>query len=210
MIIPGVENLHVFILAGLALNLTPGPDMLYVAGRGAAQGRQAGIVSALAITTGGLAHLAGAVAGISAFILLSATLFQVLKWAGAGYLIYLGLKNFLTRQEVLKKQAFKKQPLTEIYKQGMLVSALNPKVALFFLSFLPQFIDPKSPDTAWQSAFLGLIFMTTGTLVNVLVGLSAGYLGERLKTPKAQKIRLRFTGGLFVALGLGLALSGRE
>jgi threonine/homoserine/homoserine lactone efflux protein len=202
--------LHLFILAGLALNLTPGPDMLYVAGRGAAQGRLAGVVSALAITTGGLAHLAGAVAGISAFIMLSATFFQVLKWAGAAYLIYLGLKSLFVRQKIVENQYVSKKSLTVVYKQGILVSALNPKVALFFLSFLPQFIDPQTPDTACQSAFLGLVFMTTGTIVNVMVGLSAGYLGERLKTPRAQKIRLRLTGGLFVTLGLGLALADLE
>jgi threonine/homoserine/homoserine lactone efflux protein len=201
----GIENLAIFIAAGLLLNFTPGPDMLYVATRGASQGRMAGIVSALAIGCGGLVHTGAAALGLSALLGYSALAFTLVKWAGALYLIYLGLRAILTRPHDSETPPIAKADMKKIFVQGMVVSVLNPKVALFFLAFLPQFADPNSGLFAWQIAFLGLCFCFTGTTVNSTVAVFAGAMGKWLDKLRGGRAASYAGGGVFIALGLGLA-----
>ncbi|MEW5722000.1 MAG: LysE family translocator [Thermodesulfobacteriota bacterium] len=201
----GIENLALFVAAGLALNFTPGPDMLYVATRSASQGRTAGLVSALAISTGGLVHTAAAALGLSALLSCSALAFSLVKWAGAGYLVYLGIRTIISAREVRAGQNPVAQPLRRVYAQGLVVSVLNPKVALFFLAFLPQFADPASGRFAWQIICLGLIFCTTGTMVNSLAALGADAAGRLIKERRGSRTRAWLSGGVYLALGLGLA-----
>ncbi|MFH1136687.1 MAG: LysE family translocator [Pseudomonadota bacterium] len=206
----GIENFWLFLAAGLALNFTPGPDMLYVATRSAAGGRTAGLVSALAIGTGSIFHTAAAALGLSALVMYSAWGFELVKWVGVGYLIFLGVKAWLESRTNAPTGGSAAEPLGKIFRQGVAVNVLNPKVALFYLAFLPQFADPSSPLFTRQILFLGLVFITTGTMVNSLVGLFFGRAGQWLKKRKAARLQARLTGSMFIALGLGLALAGKD
>ncbi len=154
------SNLWLFLAAGIMLNLTPGADMLYVAARSTSQGTKAGIVSALGIAAGCLVHIFGAIIGLSALIAQSATAFEIIKYLGAAYLIYLGIKSIIKKDfnsDRLKSQD--KKSLWQIFKQGVITNVLNPKVALFFLAFLPQFIEPSSPNVSVQILFLGMLLI---------------------------------------------------
>ena len=161
-----VENILLFASAGILLNLTPGPDMIYTATRSASQGRNAGIVSALGIGTGTIFHILAAAFGLSAIFMYSATAYEFIKWIGAAYLVYLGIKSILDRNKNFDSQNIIKDSLKKIYTQGVVTNVLNPKVALFFLAFLPQFIDVSSGNVTLQILLLGFIFNTTGTIIN--------------------------------------------
>jgi threonine/homoserine/homoserine lactone efflux protein len=147
----GIHDFWVFAFASLMLNITPGNDMLYVASRSAGQGIRAGIISALGIMTGCLVHILAAVVGISAIIARSATAFDIIKYVGAAYLIYLGVKSIFNKKESSFLRGEKLQPLSnlKIFTQGVITNVLNPKVALFFLAFLPQFINIKNAHLQW-------------------------------------------------------------
>lgn len=201
----GIQNLPLFIVSGLILNVTPGPDMLYVATRSAAQGRGAGVVSALAISTGGLVHTLAAAAGLSALIVYSPVAFQAIKWAGAAYLIYLGVGSFRRAEPAEGRTAGLRAPLGQVFRQGVLISVLNPKVILFFLAFLPHFADPDSGRFAVQIVCLGLIFNTGGTMVNTAVALLFGVAGEWFSRRGYHKFQSRLTGCIMIVLGVGLA-----
>jgi threonine/homoserine/homoserine lactone efflux protein len=203
----GIENYFLFLGAGLLLNVTPGPDMLYVATRSACQGRGAGLLSALAIACGGLVHTATAALGLSAVLLVSAAAYEVVRFAGAAYLVWVGLRILLARPEAHGPAPC--LPRARIFRQGFLVSVLNPKVALFFLAFLPQFADHGSTHFPAQIVVLGLTFCTTGWMVMSCVALCFGRIGSWAGAhPGARRARQWVTGGVFLSMGLGLGLAG--
>ena len=203
----GVENLLLFIGAGLLLNITPGPDMLYVATRSAMQGRSAGLVSALAIGTGTLAHIAAAAFGLSTLLMVSATAFQAVKWAGAAYLIYLGIRTFISAGNSFEKQQLEPDSIRTIFVQGVIVNVLNPKVALFFLAFLPQFLN-TAESILPQIIFLGFVFDFFGTLVLFIVALFFSRVGDVMKRhPKVQHAQKWVTGTVFVSMGVMLGFA---
>ena len=205
-----LESLTAFLAAGIMLNLTPGPDMLYVTARSVSQGRLAGLVSALAIGAGCLVHLAAAALGISALLAYSATAFTVLKLVGAAYLVFLGVKAWRSGASAGEAALMPAQPLARVFAQGVVVNVLNPKVALFFLAFLPQFVDPSRSDPIWQVLLLGALFNLTGTLVNCLVALGADKAGGVLRGPRFARFMPRLSGSIYILMGLGLALCRRD
>nr|WP_055506758.1 LysE family translocator [Nonomuraea pusilla] len=195
-----------FVTASLALVLVPGPNHLYIAARGLAQGRAAGLASALGVETGTLVHIAAASAGLSYVISTSAALFAVVKWAGVAYLVYLGVRAFTSKDEAAGGPA--PQPLPKVFLEGVLVNVLNPKVALFFLALLPQFLDPGAGSPALQVAVLGVTLLALGLLSDVVYALTAGTLGARL----GRRTRtLRRAGGVvYLGLGVATAFAGRQ
>ena len=205
----GIHNFGLFLVTGILLNLTPGPDTAYILGRSIAQGREAGISSALGITLGSIFHTCAAALGLSAILATSAWAFVAVKIIGGAYLIFLGIRMLIERGSKLHLPAhFRRSTSAAAFRQGVLTNILNPKVALFFLAFLPQFIDPAS--TAKVPAFLalGLTFVTTGTLWCLVLTWFASTLSERLrKNEMVANLLNRAVGGLLVFLGLRLATS---
>jgi threonine/homoserine/homoserine lactone efflux protein len=200
----GIENFYFFLSVSILINLSPGPDMLYTAARSLSQGSKAGIYSALGICTGCLFHIAAAVFGLSAIIAESAFWFSVIKYAGAAYLIYLGVRSILNKQPLKTEiSTLDFVPPGRIFLQGMITNVLNPKVAIFFLSFLPQFIDPASVNLKEQIIFLGLWFSVQGTLILIMVALLTGYFSKLLKHNKTfWKWQDKATGAILVCLGI--------
>jgi threonine/homoserine/homoserine lactone efflux protein len=198
-----------FLVAAFALNIAPGPDMLYVIGRSAGQGRKAGIVSSLGVFVGCWVHILAAALGIAALLRSSPVAFNAVRYAGAAYLIYLGMR-MLAQKADLTSQQLKTESLGAIFRQGAITNVLNPKVAIFFLAFLPQFIDAHRGSIALQIVALGLIFNVGGTLVNLAVAYAGGTLGELLRRNQSiARLQRRFTGLIFVGLGLRLAWQRR-
>ena len=232
----GIHDLSLFIFSGILFNMAPGPDTLYVASRGAAAGARGGAVAALGIAAGCCVHILAAAFGLTAILAASATAFTVVKYAGAAYLIWTGLSMLRptsgraapgpggargqTRAAGSGYAAAAAASATDtrrIFFQGFLTNALNPKVALFFLAFLPQFIDPRTPDKAWAFLLLGCILNATGTAWNLLLGLTAARLAGRVRrgmdaggqAEKFGRWATRGAGALFVLLGIRLAVSDR-
>ena len=204
-----IEHFWVFALAALLLNLTPGNDMLYVAARSTSQGIKAGIISSLGIMAGCMVHILAAVIGLSAIIAQSALAFNIIKYVGAAYLVYLGIRSIISRKKTFDvKNKMQQQSYTRIFWQGVLTNVLNPKVALFFLAFLPQFINVESKHTALQILFLGTWFNVGGTLVNIIVAILFGKIGTWLsQSPRFIQWQERITGAMLIALGIKVALS---
>jgi len=204
-----IEHFWVFALAALLLNLTPGNDMLYVAARSTSQGIKAGIISSLGIMAGCMVHILAAVIGLSAIIAQSALAFNIIKYVGAAYLVYLGIRSIISRKKTFEvKNKMQQQSYTRIFWQGVLTNVLNPKVALFFLAFLPQFINVESRHTALQILFLGTWFNVGGTLVNIIVAILFGKIGTWLsQSPRFIQWQERITGAMLIALGIKVALS---
>jgi threonine/homoserine/homoserine lactone efflux protein len=206
-----IESFWVFAVTGLLLNLTPGNDMLYVIARSSGQGIRAGIVSALGIGAGCIVHIFAAVIGLSAVIARSAVAFDIIKYAGALYLIYLGIRSISSKKRSFHLTQAEQLSYPKIFWQGALTNVLNPKVALFFLAFLPQFIDVNADNTSLQIIFLGVWFDVVGTIVNVLVAILFGKLGALLsRSPRFVQWQERITGIILVALGIKIALSGKK
>jgi len=204
-----IEHFWVFALAALLLNLTPGNDMLYVAARSTSQGIKAGIISSLGIMAGCMVHILAAVIGLSAIIAQSALAFNIIKYVGAAYLVYLGIRSIISRKKTFEvKNKMQQQSYTRIFWQGVITNVLNPKVALFFLAFLPQFINVESRHTALQILFLGTWFNVGGTLVNIVVAILFGKIGTWLsQSPRFIQWQERITGAMLIALGIKVALS---
>lgn len=204
-----IEHFWVFALAALLLNLTPGNDMLYVAARSTSQGIKAGIISSLGIMAGCMVHILAAVIGLSAIIAQSALAFNIIKYVGAAYLVYLGIRSIISRKKTFEvKNKMQQQSYTRIFWQGVITNVLNPKVALFFLAFLPQFINVESRHTALQILFLGTWFNVGGTLVNIIVAILFGKIGTWLsQSPRFIQWQERITGAMLIALGIKVALS---
>ena len=206
---PDVHSLVLFMAAALALNITPGPDMLYVAARSTSEGRTAGIISALGIGTGTLVHITAVALGLSALLTAVPVAYTVVRVAGGVYLVYLGVRALLAHDSAAR-QAPRPERASPgaIFRQGVVTNVLNPKVALFFLAFLPQFVNPARGSAALQIVALGLLFDTSGTLVNAVVALGASRAATRLREgSRTASVLHRVTGAVFVALGLRLALA---
>ncbi|MGI8895538.1 MAG: LysE family translocator [Casimicrobiaceae bacterium] len=205
----GTTDLALFVVSGLLLNITPGPDTMYILGRSATHGRRGGTVAALGIGAGCFVHIFAVALGLSALIAASATAFTVIKWVGAGYLIYVGIGLFRARpQGTPLLPAQRAATLRTVFLQGFLTNVLNPKVALFFLAFLPQFVAPDAPNKTVAFLFLGLIFNCNGILWNLLVAWSAAVIAKHLRGKNHVALWLNRTiGGLFVYFGVKLGTS---
>jgi len=203
----GIHDFGLFLAAGILLNLTPGPDTVYILGRSIAQGREAGIASALGICVGSIFHSCAAALGLSAILATSAVAFAAIKLLGGAYLIFLGIKMLLDRRRQLTLPSnFRRRTTIAAFRQGVFTNVLNPKVALFFLAFLPQFIDPASNMKVFAFLMLGLTFVTTGTIWCLILAWFASAFSERLRTNETIGQWLnRAAGALFVFLGLRLA-----
>jgi threonine/homoserine/homoserine lactone efflux protein len=210
----GIHDLPVFLAAGFLLNLTPGPDTGFVVGQAVRQGLRGGALAALGIGVGCFVHIGAAAIGLSALLLASSTAFAIVKWIGVLYLCYLGLRLLLASEETTETpagRATKPQSQHAIFWQGFLTNALNPKVALFFLAFLPQFIDAASPDKTLAFIALGLLFNLTGTAWLLLVAWGASRTTAKARASARLRLWLdRAIGALFIGLGIRLALSGRS
>jgi len=204
------HTLFLFVAAGMLLNITPGPDMLYVMGRAATQGVRAGMVAALGIGAGCFVHILAGALGFSALLAASATAFTVLKIVGAIYLAYVGLSLLRWRAPTSAIEPIAPSSLKKIFMQGFLTNALNPKVALFFLAFVPQFIGPAASNKALAFLILGAIFNFTGTLWNCAVAWVSARAGQRMRTGRAVLWMNRTIGAVFVALGVRLALTSQS
>ena len=208
--IPPLHSLLLFMAAGLALNVTPGPDMLYVAARSTSEGRAAGIVSSFGIAAGTLFHISAVALGLAALLTAVPIAYSVVRIGGAIYLMYLGVRAF-ARHAPLATREVARASLTTIFRQGAITNILNPKVALFFLAFLPQFVDPARGSAAAQIVVLGLIFDTSGTIVNTIVALGASRAAERVRAnSKSVDVLHKITGVIFIGLGLRIALASRR
>ena len=207
----GIHDFALFVMTGILLNLTPGPDTLYILGRSIAHGRRAGVASALGISVGSIFHTGAAALGLSAVLATSAWAFTFVKLAGAAYLIFLGVRALLERQHELTVPAhFRQRGAAAAFRQGILTNVLNPKVALFFLAFLPQFIDATAPSKTIAFIVLGLTFVTTGTTWCLILAWFASAFSVRLRaSPTITAWLNRTVGALFVFLGLRLAIAAR-
>src|SRR5438067_9400773 len=203
----GIHDFGLFLAAGILLNLTPGPDTIYILGRSVAQGREAGVASALGICVGSIFHTCAAALGLSAILATSALAFGTIKLLGGAYLIFLGIKMILDRRKQLSLPSnFRRRTTLAAFRQGVLTNILNPKVGLFFLAFLPQFIGPTSSAKVPAFIVLGLTFVTTGTIWCLILAWFASAFSERLrKNGTISQWLNRTTGALFVFLGLRLA-----
>jgi RhtB (resistance to homoserine/threonine) family protein len=203
----GIHDFGLFLAAGILLNLTPGPDTAYILGRSIAQGREAGIASALGICVGSIFHSCAAALGLSAILATSAVAFAAIKLLGGAYLIFLGIKMLLDRRlQPSLPSNFRRGTTIAAFRQGVFTNVLNPKVALFFLAFLPQFIDPASNMKLLAFLALGLTFVTTGTIWCLILAWFASALSERLRENETIGQWLnRAAGALFVFLGARLA-----
>ena len=212
-----IDQLLLFIAAGLLLNLTPGPDVLYVVSHALRSGARAGMVAALGITAGCFVHIFAAAVGVSALMAASATAFALLKWAGAAYLVYVGLRLLrpgpaaLVRLDAAPADAAQRQDASAyraIFLRGFWTNALNPKVALFFLAFVPQFITPQMDNKPLAFLLLGLLFTFNGLWVNVAWAAAAAFLARRSGLVQRSLRWLdRAAGALFVGFGIRLALT---
>jgi len=212
---PEFHQLLLFILAGWLLNLTPGPDVLYIVTHSLRSGARAGIVAGLGITTGCFVHIFAAALGVGALLAASVAAFNLLKWAGAAYLFYVGVKLLLSRAEgsLLKTasdgaHALGQVDLWRVYAGGFWTNVLNPKVAIFFLAFVPQFIAPGATQTTWVFLALGVLFNVNAIPVNIGWALAAAWMARRATLMQRGMHWLdRVAGAMFMAFGLKLALS---
>jgi threonine/homoserine/homoserine lactone efflux protein len=204
--VPNPHSLALFSLAALALLLIPGPAVLYVVVQSAEHGRLAGLASVAGLHLGTLLHTAAAAAGLSALVVSSAVAFSIVKYAGAAYLVCLGLWRLFAREPAARKQV-RRASHGRLFRQGIVVNVLNPKTALFFLAFLPQFVDPSR--TVWtQVVAFGLLFVLLGFLTDGAYALAAGTVGALLRH---RRRALRFaSGSTFMGLGAASALANRS
>jgi threonine/homoserine/homoserine lactone efflux protein len=206
----GIHDYGLFVLAAILLNIAPGQDTLYILSRSIGQGRRIGVASALGVSAGTVVHTFAAALGLSAVLATSATAFLVVKWAGAAYLVYLGVRALWKPAMVVATQVVDGADTRKAFRQGLLTNVLNPKVALFFLAFLPQFVDADAPARTMAFVLLGLTFVTTGTLWVLVLAVGAAQVrGFFERRPRAQAWISRAMGGVFVFLGVRLAISER-
>lgn len=207
--IPSHSSLLLFFSAGVVLLAIPGPAVLYVTSRSIGQGRAAGFVSALGIGVGTLVHVAAAAVGLSALLMSSVTAFGVVKYLGAAYLIYLGVQKLRTKESFELSQEGPRTRLSRIFGQGIIVNILNPKTALFFFAFLPQFVDASRGAVALQILFLGTLFAVMGITSDSLWALFAGTVAHHLKRNARWLNTQRYvSGGMLISLGVATAFAG--
>lgn len=206
----GIHDYWLFLLSAVLLNLAPGQDTLYILGRSIGQGRRIGIASALGVSAGTVVHTFAAALGLSAVVAASAGAFFVIKMIGAAYLLYLGVRALLAPASVLDVDTARGGDARAAFRQGLVTNVLNPKVGLFFLAFLPQFVAADAPRAAYGFMLLGLTFVATGTLwVLILATAAASVRGFLERRPSAQAWLVRAMGVVFVYLGARLALDER-
>jgi threonine/homoserine/homoserine lactone efflux protein len=202
----GIVNFSVFIITGIILNLTPGADTMYILGNSMSNGKKAGIMSALGISTGCIVHTILAALGLSVILAKSALAFNIIKYLGAVYLVYLGIRSFMSKSSLLIQNGDnEKSSFKNIYFQGIITNVLNPKVALFFLAFLPQFINPNNTYGALPFLLLGCTFIITGTIWCIILAVFSSYLTGKIseKVGLANSLN-KISGIIFVGLGLNL------
>jgi threonine/homoserine/homoserine lactone efflux protein len=213
---PDAQHLLLFIAAGLLLNLTPGPDVLYIASTALRSGARAGVVAGLGVTAGCFVHVFAAAIGVSALLAASATAFAVLKWAGAAYLLWVGMRLLLARPASASwgsqssPPAYGDQPrggLMAVFRGGFLTNVLNPKVAIFFLAFVPQFIPPDSEQKALAFVLLGTLFNVNSIAVNSAWALAAAWMARHGSVRRGMHWLDRVAGAMFIGFGLKLAVS---
>jgi threonine/homoserine/homoserine lactone efflux protein len=203
------SQLTIFIAASLALLLVPGPAVIYIVTRSVNQGRVGGLASVLGIETASLFHILAASLGLSAILLSSALAFDIVKYIGAAYLIYLGLRKLIVREEEHQSDAVKHEAPWRIFTQGLVVNLLNPKTALFFFAFLPQFVNVEKGSITLQVVTLGLLFVGLATITDGTYALLASSIADRLKGNLTFLKRQRyFTGAVYIGLGITTAFSG--
>jgi len=205
------SKLYLFMGAALVLLLIPGPAVLYITARSASQGRMAGLVSVLAIETANFLQAAAAALGLSAILLSSALAFNVVKYLGAAYLIYLGIRKLLSSDNGSDKEKIKQESLSRIYWQGFAVNILNPKTALFFFAFLPQFVDPSKGNVTSQTLLLGAIFVGMAIVTDSMYAFLTSSIAGRLSgSRRFQKGGRYFAGLIYIGLGVTTALTGTK
>ncbi len=206
---PQTQTIWLFCLAATALIVIPGPAVLYIVAQSIGQGRRAGLVSASGVASGGLVHVFGAALGLSGLLLSSATLFSAVKLAGAAYLIYLGSRRLLGLEPSALNAAVRGRSRRELYRDGAVVNILNPKTALFFYAFLPQFLDPDRGSVALQALVLGGLFVCIALVSDSLWALASGSAAGWLKdNPIAVRVERWVSGSVLVGLGAAAALTG--
>jgi threonine/homoserine/homoserine lactone efflux protein len=209
--VPDPATLLVFGAAALALIVVPGPAVLYIVSQSIDRGRLAGFVSALGIAVGALVHVCAAAVGLSSILVSSATAFNVVKYAGAAYLVCMGLWTILRRRDDQPASAPSERRLRRRFGQGVIVNVLNPKTALFFFAFLPQFVDPDQGAAALQIAVLGLVFVVIAVISDSVWALAAGTASERLRgNRRFLSIQRYVSGSVFVGLGALTAAAKRH
>lgn len=207
---PSTATLIVFSGAALLLLLVPGPAVLYIIARGASQGPRAGIVSVLGIHVGTLVHIAAAVLGLSAVIVASATVFTVIKLAGAAYLVVLGIRSLRAARTSRDLDEPPDRSARRIFADGVVLNILNPKTAVFFLAFVPQFVDLDAGNTTMQVVVLGATFVVLGLVTDSAYALASGWLGARVRRSTTLGRRSETgAGAVYIGLGLATALAGR-
>jgi len=206
---PNPTSFILFVIAALALLLTPGPAVLYIITRSVDQGRRAGLVSTVGVGVGTMFHVVGAALGLSALLLSSVLAFSLVKYLGAAYLIWLGVRKLLTKETLHQPAVHDQEGLGHIFRQGVVVNLLNPKTALFIFAFLPQFISLENGSVAGQFLFLGFTLVGLGIFSDSLYALLAGTAGNWLRGhPGFFKLQRYFSGGMYITLGIAAAMSG--
>jgi threonine/homoserine/homoserine lactone efflux protein len=209
--VPEPSTLAVFAAAAFALIVVPGPAVIYVLTQSVAHGRRAGLASVGGIAAGALVHVLAAAVGLSSLLVSSALAFNVVKYAGAAYLVYLGVRRILGRDSSVALVDAPPKPLRRLFRDGFVVNVLNPKVALFFFAFLPQFVDPSLGRVWLQIAVLGSLFVAIGVLSDGVYALLGGTFGGVLRRSRAYVTLERYvTGAVFVGLGITAALTGQR
>jgi threonine/homoserine/homoserine lactone efflux protein len=211
---PDASTFALFVVAALVLLVIPGPSVLYIVARSIEGGRSAGLVSVLGVQTGAMVHIAFAAVGLSAILASSALAFSVVKWFGAAYLVWLGLRQIFGRDEGDKDVTVEPARLSRVFSQGVIVNILNPKTALFFLAFLPQFVDPARGAAWTQILLLGATFvilaLCSDGLYALLSGTAGGWLRRRMQGATFRRGQRFVSGGILIALGAVAAVSGKD
>jgi threonine/homoserine/homoserine lactone efflux protein len=207
-----IQQFWIFAIAVFLLNITPGNDFIFVATRSISYGKKAGIISGLGISLGTLVHVFASIFGLSVILSESALAFNIIKYIGATYLIYLGIRSILAKSHLLSKKLNGNPPSSfKLLRQGFVTNVFNPKVALFFLSFLPQFVNPANGNVTSQLLILGLWFIFSGTIVNITISLLFSVVKNWLaRFPLFWNLQNKITGTILIALGLKIALTDRK
>ena len=201
----GIENYGAFIVSGIILNITPGADTMYILGKSVSQGRKAGVLSVLGISSGSIAHTMLAALGLSVILQRSLIAFSLVKYLGVAYLVFLGCKTLVSKPTGNLAGSPKKESYFSVYRQGLLTNILNPKVALFFLAFLPQFISADNSYGALPFIILGLTFVCTGTIWCLGLALFSSFASRKLRdSEKLSNAMNKVAGITFIGLGLNL------
>ena len=200
-----------FVAASVVLLLTPGPAVLFIVARSVEQGRAAGLASVLGIHLGTIVHITAAAVGLSALLVSSALAFAIVKYLGAAYLIWIGIRTFMAKDPDPEAPSMPAAPLRRVFRDGFVVNLFNPKTAIFFLAFLPQFVRPERGALHWQILILGLTFMGLGIMSDGMFALAAGTAGDFLRRNRRfLRIQRWFAGTSFIGLGITAALATRK